>query len=84
MITDEELAELPEDSELAFVEFERIVRARLREAEQQEDRNYTANSERLEYINKMIAAAKVYNIDGLCEWEVPKVDSDIHKVYNTN
>lgn len=33
MMTDEELAQLPEDPELAFVEFEKVLRARVDDAE---------------------------------------------------
>jgi len=35
MITDEEISDLPEDPQLAFVEFEKICRARVQEKEQE-------------------------------------------------
>ena len=75
MITDDELAELPEDPELAFVEFERIVRARYYEAEREEAQTQygDADSYRLEYMNKVLAAARVYEISALAQWEVPSV-----------
>jgi hypothetical protein len=83
MITDEELAQLPEDPELAFVEFERIMRARLYEAEEEASRQQfgDADSYRLEYINKVLAAAKEYGIEALVEWHVPSVGSRIFEEY---
>lgn len=83
MITDEELAQLPEDPELAFVEFERIVRARLYEEEQKASREeyYNVDSHRLEYINKVVAAARVYDIAALAQWQVPSVRDNISDAY---
>jgi hypothetical protein len=67
MITDEELAQLPEDPELAFVEFERIVRARLHEQEERAaDGEYSSlEAFQLEYMNKVAAAATEYGIKAL-------------------
>ena len=50
MITDEELAGLPDDPQLAFVEFERILRARVHEAEQEASQSQygDADPQRLE------------------------------------
>jgi len=83
MITDEELAELPEDPELAFVEFERIVRARLYEEEQKgaRDEYYNPDSQRLEYINKVVAAARAYDIAALAQWQVPSVRDNVSDAY---
>ena len=82
MITDEELAQLPDDPELAFVAFERIVRARLYEEEQKgEHDQYGTESYRLEYINKVLAAARVYGISALAQWQVPPVNSNIADAY---
>jgi hypothetical protein len=43
MITDEELAQLPDDPELAFVELERILRDRLNEKEFRRSSGVTPN-----------------------------------------
>jgi len=73
MITDEEIAQLPEDPELAFVEFERILRTRMQEKEggiaQQQWGD--AGTYQLEYINKVLAAARAYDVDALKNWKVP-------------
>ncbi len=49
MITDEELAQLPEDPELAFVEVERIMRANLNKQEQRAShQEYSPEASQLE------------------------------------
>ena len=81
MITDDELAELPEDPELAFVELERIVRSRLKEQEQnallEGDRN-KSSAFRLDYINQVVAAARAYGIEALANWDVQSVSQKIN------
>ena len=64
------------------MEFERIVRARYYEAEREETQSQygDANSYRLEYINKVLAAARVYEISALTQWQVPSVDENIRAV----
>ena len=83
MITDEELAELPDDPRLAFVAFERILRARLYEAEQEVSNYQYGDTEqyRLEYINKVLAAAKEYGIDELTAWKLPGLNENINEIY---
>ncbi len=84
MITDEEIDRLPEDDqELAFVEFEKIMRLRVHEKEDELANEQYGNpdSYRLEYINKVLAAARVYNIEVLGNWEVPKVSGNIEDSY---
>jgi hypothetical protein len=76
MITDDELAQLPEDPELAFVQFERIVRDRLNE-NLRDAENHESESYQLEYMNKVIAAAKVFDLTILREWEVPSVNGRV-------
>ncbi len=72
MITDEELSRLPADPELAFVKFEHILRERLQAEEREASQGeYDADPARLEYMNKVAAAAKVYQIAALSELEVP-------------
>ncbi|WP_158812787.1 hypothetical protein [Methylocapsa sp. S129] len=85
MITDEELSQLPVDPELAFVQFEKIVRERLQIEERNAARGeYDPDPYRLEYMNKVAAAAKVYQIDTLSQLEVPndatkKLDGDLQR-----
>jgi hypothetical protein len=76
MITDEELAQLPDDPELAFVEFERIMRSRVSEAlwEASQEQCGDTVSPRFEYINKVLAAAKEYGIEALSDWNLPSSD----------
>ncbi|MGH7036201.1 MAG: hypothetical protein ACREFL_20940 [Stellaceae bacterium] len=83
MITDDELSGLPEDPELAFVEFERIMRARLHEKEYEASQEQWGDADpyRLEYINRVLAAARVYNVDQLKGWEVPSVEGNVSNVY---
>jgi hypothetical protein len=83
VITDDELAELPDDPRLAFVEFEKIMRARLYEAEQEQSNYQYGDTEpyRLEYINKVLAAAKEFCIEELSDWKTPSADGRIHDIY---
>lgn len=74
MISDDELSRLPADPELAFVQFEKILRERVQEMETQEQGSqgeFDANAYRLEYMNKVHAAAKVYEIEALAKLDVP-------------
>ncbi len=74
MITDEELAELPSDPELAFVAVEKILREALDRREFDARNNeYSPDSDRLEYMTKVLAAARAYKIDALSELKIPKV-----------
>ena len=83
MITDEEISQLPEEPELAFVEFEKILRDRLNEYERQAEREqFSTTDYKLEYINKVLAAAKEYGIDELSNWQVPSVNDDIYRAFN--
>jgi hypothetical protein len=86
MITDDELAQLPDDPELAFVEFERIMRARLDEAVQRASQEKYGDTTpyRVEYVNRVVAAAKQYNIEELvrwAQWKVPFEDDQIFRTY---
>jgi uncharacterized coiled-coil protein SlyX len=72
MITDEELSNLPEDPEAAFIEYERLVRMRaLDEIQQAIDQQSSADPARLEYISHVIAAAEHYQVPALKQWQVP-------------
>lgn len=81
MITDEEIADLPEDPQLAFVTLERILRERVQEEERHADQNHDVESFRIEYINRTVAAAKIYDIDALSQWKVPRVGENIYRAY---
>jgi hypothetical protein len=83
MISDEELSDLPSDPELAFVQFEKILRTRLQEEEHCErgSNNYDADTSRIEYMNKVAAAAKAFGITVLSELEIPKYDRDDYSAF---
>jgi hypothetical protein len=91
MITDEELAQLPEDPELAFVEFEKVLRGHVDDAELQElklseegvsvPHMVSAASYKREYINKVLAAARAFGISALKEWRVPSAQDDIELIF---
>lgn len=68
MIPDEELSQLPVDPQLAFVRLEQIMRERLG---MQEKEATDVDLPRLEYMNKVAAAALAYKIDGLEKLFVP-------------
>jgi hypothetical protein len=75
MITDDEIEQLPEQSEDAFVEFEKIVRKRINDKIHEDAQEQWGNSDvyYLEYINEVSAAAREYDIEGLRNWKVPQV-----------
>jgi hypothetical protein len=79
MISDDELSELPVDPELAFVQLEKILRERVQEMETREADSqgaFDADSYRLEYMNKVHAAAAAFSIEVLATLEVPKSDQN--------
>jgi hypothetical protein len=78
MITDDDLEQLSEDPDLAFVEFEKIMRERVvnQIAEISGEEHGKKEAYYIDYINKVLAAAHVFNIDGLKKCEVPKADSN--------
>lgn len=76
MISNDELSGLPSDPELAFVRFEEIVRLKMQEWERDErvsNGDLDADTYRLEYMNKVAAAAKAYRIEALSGLEIPKL-----------
>lgn len=79
MITDEELESLPEDPQLAFVEFERIAREALTNELMQAENG--RDDLRLEYLNKVVGAAKAFGIDGLRDWKVPSAHQFDYSYY---
>ncbi len=81
MITDEELWGLPEDNDLAFVQFERIVKERLLEEISRLDEQSNSDPYYLEYMNKVSAAAKSYDIEVVKDIEVPGVGRHIWDAY---
>ena len=87
MITDDELALLPEEPELAFVEFERIMRASVDEQELNEQRladegvGDIADPYRRECLSKVLAAARVYGVAGFDGWRVPAAMDDVRTAY---
>lgn len=73
MITDDELNDLPSDPELAFVAVEKILRARVDEAEfDARNNDYDVDPFRFQYMTRVAAAAKAYNVEALDGLVVPK------------
>lgn len=83
MISDEELEGLPSDPELAFVRLEQIMREKLQKEEEYEKDNnaYDADTYRIEYMNKIAAAAKAFGIEALSEIEIPKCDRQNYSLF---
>jgi hypothetical protein len=85
LLSDEEIAGLPDDPEEAFVELERIVRRRLddRLAELAE-RGIKSESwdGELEYMNDVLAGATFFGVEALSSWRVPAPDEDVYAVYS--
>jgi hypothetical protein len=75
MITDDELADLPNDPELAFVAVEKILRVSLNKHEfnARESDFVDVDSGRVEYMTKVLAAARAFHIDALAELKIPRL-----------
>jgi hypothetical protein len=92
MLTDEELAGLPEDQDLAFVAFEEMMREKTRraifeiEAGQGSARFAFGNTQdeiRHQYICDVIGAAKVFGISPLNTHDIPMIgENHIVDIYN--
>ncbi len=81
MITDEELMALPEEPEMAFVEFERILRESVIANIENSHNGQDASEYRLEYMNKILAASKAYELDILQDWAVPSANVEVYTIY---
>jgi hypothetical protein len=78
MISDDELLDLPEDPELAFVQCERKLREGLFK-KLEETESYNANkSYKLGYINHVVADAKVLELSIFDEYNILSWESDLH------
>lgn len=73
MITDEELAELPADRELAFVRIESVLRSSLDHREDQARNDTNVDPDRLEYMTRVLAAARACKIDALSDVKIPRI-----------
>jgi hypothetical protein len=69
-ITDEEIANLPDDPEEAFIELEKIVRNRY-ESEKIIDNSIVPNRQ---YMSIILPAAKAYGIANIARWTRPNRD----------
>jgi hypothetical protein len=82
MISDDELSQLPVDPEPAFVQFEKILTARVQQEENYAGlEQYDADPYRLEYMSKVFAAVKVHGIDSLADLCVPNPGRHITEQY---
>ena len=84
MISDDELLNLPDDPELAFVQYEEMLRQRV----QTEITNYQGQNDtalQIEYMNSVMSVAKALGLDVLQSWgdlEVNKKDDVIRAQYH--
>jgi hypothetical protein len=62
MITDDDLLNMPENPELAFVQLERTMRENFTEAVERSE-GHNADALRIEYINRVLALKKALSLD---------------------
>ena len=83
MITDEELDGLPGDSELAFVALEQILRTKVENVEAEARNNdFDPDPARFEYMTRVVAAARHYEIEALGGLEVPRGTRGVAEHYH--
>ena len=85
MLTDDEMLNLPDDPELAFVEFERITRQKLDgKLASALETEMDSTSVRVDYMSAVLAAARHFELDILTGWDLPKVpsSSSYHHFYD--
>lgn len=81
MISDDELLNLPDDPELAFVQYEDSLRKKLHVEIAASEGDETEDVRR-DYVNHVLAAAKAFDVEDLRDWHVPPVDDRIFGFYN--
>lgn len=83
MLNDDEMLNLSEDPEWAFVEYERLVRERTNQAIQHgRDSESDTSMSRVDYISHVLAAARYYELRILEDWQVPSSNSnDIYEIH---
>lgn len=80
-ISDDDLMNLPEDPEEAFVKYEQLARERLDAALAALPEEYSTDAANRDYMSAMLAAAEVFEITELGDWEMPRVGNDPWQVY---
>jgi hypothetical protein len=81
MITDEELADLPDDPEHAFVLYERRIRERLHKDLEISENQYAVESCQITYMSHVLAAVKALDLGILGNWTVPSTSDDVNTYY---
>jgi hypothetical protein len=82
-ISDDEIAQLPEEPELKFVALERIVRERYEKAWNQLDhQNESGMSLMRRYMSNVLPAAKLYGVKELAGWKRPSSGEESYDLYN--
>jgi hypothetical protein len=81
LITDDELENLPEDPELAFVKLEAILRSRTATALERADSN-NVDEVRVDYISRILAAKRAFGLDFLSGWNVPTRENNLFETYS--
>jgi hypothetical protein len=83
LITLEEIGSLPEDPRAAFVEFERICRARMTEWVREFGDRESDTDLRLEYMGRVAASAQEFGIEGFKTLSIPSA-SNYNETYYRN
>lgn len=77
MNEDEVYDNLPEDPGLAFVKLEKLYRHKFNQATELEQENSSFNFHQATYLNEVIAAAKVLEIPGIKDYELPESEANL-------
>src|SRR5262245_59127496 len=82
MITDADLENLPEDTELAFLQLEAKNRERLKMKNLQELQSANVTTAcYVEYINDTLAADRALKLDMFKKWEVTTPNNAVYEIY---
>ena len=82
MITDDDLINLPDDPELAFVQYESSIRKRVQSAITN-SAGYGTQEHQFEYISHVLGMVKALNLDVLSGWRMPSADESEEIIQGT-
>ncbi len=73
--------DLPDDPELAFVQYEEVLRKRIHDSLENSN-GHNAGSLRIEYMYEIIGVAKALGIEQFQNWDIPPAHDDDESIYN--
>jgi hypothetical protein len=82
MTEDEIYQNLPDDPHLAFVHLEQFYRGKYEEMASELDNGNAINFQQMTYLNKVIAAAKIFEIPAIQDYELPENDRNLWEFAN--